>query len=324
MKPVANLSLDLDNKWAYLRSAGNPDWAQSRGYFDITIPRIVEMLGSHNLPLTIFVVGRDLETAEDVEAINGFKTLREHEFANHSYNHLPWLHTMSAEEIEQEIDRTTGLIESELGHQVFGFRGPGFSCPEEVLSVLSSRGFRYDASTFPTSIAPIARMAFMMRANLDEEQRKRASQLYGGWKSAFKPNKPYPRSVNDSPLWELPVTVMPFTRTPIHFSYFMFLAGYSKSIAKSYFSTAIRLCQLTGTSPSLLLHPPDFLGSEDDAEMAFFPGMKLKRAEKLSLMDWALRRLATCFDVKRMVDHVTKLDGVNEQVPCRLRESGTV
>jgi hypothetical protein len=192
------------------------------------------------------------------------------------------------------------------------------------LSVLSSRGFRYDASTFPTSIAPIARMAFMMRANLDEEQRKRASQLYGGWKSAFKPNKPYPRSVNDSPLWELPVTVMPFTRTPIHFSYFMFLAGISKSIAKTYFSTAIRLCQLTATSPSLLLHPPDFLGSEDDAEMAFFPGMKLKRAEKLSLMDWALRRLATCFDVKRMVDHVTKLDGVNEQVPCRLRESGTV
>lgn len=324
MKPVANLSLDLDNKWAYLRSAGNQDWAQSLGYFDITIPRIVDMLGSHDLPLTIFVVGRDLEKAEDVDAINGFKSLREHEFANHSYNHLPWLHTMSAEEIEQEIDRTTALIESKLGHRVFGFRGPGFSCPEDVLRVLSQRGFRYDASTFPTSIAPIARMAFMMRANLDEEQRKRASQLYGGWKSAFKPNKPYQRPINDSLLWELPVTVMPFTRTPIHFSYFMFLAGFSKSLAKAYVGTAIRLCQLTATSPSLLLHPPDFLGSEDDAEMAFFPGMKLQRAEKLSLMDWALRRLAKCFDVKRMVDHVTMLDGANEQVPCRLRESGTV
>lgn len=324
MQLIANLSLDLDNKWAYLRSAGNQDWENSRGYLASTIPRIVDMLGSLDLPLTVFVVGRDLETTEDIDAINGFKALHEHEFANHSYNHLPWLHTMSAEEIEQEIDRTTALIESNLGHAVFGFRGPGFSCPEEVLDVLSSRGFRYDASSFPTSIAPIARMAFMMRSNLDDEQRKRASQLYGGWKSAFKPNKPYQRPINGKLLWELPVTVMPFTRTPIHFSYFMFLAGYSKSIAKAYFSTAIRLCQLTATSPSLLLHPPDFLGSEDDAEMAFFPGMKLKRAEKLSLMEWALRRLATCFDVKRMVDHVTKLDGVNEQVPCRQRERGTV
>ena len=307
MKQLANLSLDLDNKWAYLRAAGRTDWDECGGYFDVVIPRIVTMLGEIGLPLTVFAVGRDFEKQENLSTIELFKSLQRYEFANHSYNHLPWLHTLTNDEIQFEIDQTSKAIERNLGETPVGFRGPGFSCPVEVLRVLASRGFAYDASLFPTSIAPLARAVFLLRSGLEGEQRAKASKLYGGWSSAFQSNTPYQRTIDDSKLWELPVTVMPFTRTPIHFSYFTFLAGFSKLAAKAYFRKAIWLCRLTGTTPSLLLHPPDFMGKEDDPDMAYFPAMKMNRNSKLEIVRWALELYANTFDVVRMIDHVKAL-----------------
>jgi peptidoglycan-N-acetylglucosamine deacetylase len=105
---------------------------------------------------------------------------------------------------------------------------------------------------------------------------------------------------------------MPLARTPIHFSYFTFLAGFSKLAAKMYFRKAMLLCRITGSVPSLLLHPPDFLGREDDADMAFFPGMKLARREKLELVRWALTHFSRSFDVKCMIDHVSHLRGSSD------------
>ena len=307
MLQAANLSLDLDNKWAYLRAAGRSDWDERGGYLPLVIPRIIDLLGEIGLPLTVFTVGRDFEEQENIPSIELFKTLARYEFANHSYNHLPWLHTMTSDEIRNEIERTSRAIELNLGEQPLGFRGPGFSCPPEVLRVLASRGFAYDASLFPTSIAPIARAVFMLRSGLDKAQRERASKLYGGWSSAFQSNRPYQRTIDNQKLWEFPVTVMPFSRTPIHFSYFTFLAGFSKLAAKAYFRKAMWLCRATGTSPSLLLHPPDFMGKEDDADMAFFPAMKMSRESKLDIVRWALKLFARTFNVMPMIDHVKVL-----------------
>jgi len=322
MNRLANLSLDLDNKWAYLRAAGRNDWDQRGGYFDMVIPRIVAMLGEIGLPLTIFAVGRDFEKQENIRSIECFKSLTSYEFANHSYNHLPWMHTLTNDEIQFEIDKTSQAIESHLGNRPLGFRGPGFSCPVEVLRVLAARGFAYDGSLFPTSIAPLARAVFLLRSGLDGEQRAKASKLYGGWSSALQANRPYQRTIDHTKLWELPVTVMPFSRTPIHFSYFTFLAGFSRLAAKAYFRKAIWLCRLTGTAPSLLLHPPDFMGHEDDPDMAYFPAMKMSCAAKLEMVRWALKLYAKSFDVVRMIDHVNALDSkVNQIVPPSLPES---
>ncbi|MEM6980679.1 MAG: chitooligosaccharide deacetylase, partial [Planctomycetota bacterium] len=60
MKPIGSLSLDLDNKWAYLRAAGRSHWEGCQSYFPLVVPRIVDLVGQTNLPLTVFLVGRDL------------------------------------------------------------------------------------------------------------------------------------------------------------------------------------------------------------------------------------------------------------------------
>ncbi len=303
---LANLSLDLDNSWAYLRAAGHADWESHPGYFHIAIPRIVQLLGELQLPLTTFIVGRDLEL-DQVEWIKQLASLKSHEYGNHSYNHLPWLHTLPPADLEWEIDRTSDLIEQQLGQRPVGFRGPGFSCPPELLSLLAQRGFVYDASLFPTSVAPLARAYFLLRSRLTEEQKAAAAKLYGGWKSAFQPNKPFRRSVDQRSLWELPVTVMPITRTPIHFSYFTFLASFSPVIAKAYFRSALALCQLTRTPISLLLHPPDFLCEQDEPRLGYLPGMKLPLAQKLNLVRWALTKVKAQYTVLSMREHAAAL-----------------
>lgn len=312
-KTIASLSLDFDNKWAYLRAAGRDNWEASSSYLPMVADRMVQVLGELGLPLSVFIVGRDLKCDQDIAAMQAFERLQSIEFCNHSLNHLPWMHTMATSEIREEITATHDGILSLLGHRAVGFRGPGFSCPDEVLKVLADLDYVYDASIFPTSMAPIARAVFLMRTKLKGEQKEKAKKLYGGFASMRQPNRPFKRTVGESSLWEIPVTVMPLTRSPIHFSYFTFLAGFSTLAAKSYFRSAIKLCQWTGTPPSLLLHPPDFMGHEDDAEMAYFPGMKMAREDKLSIVRWALDLYAKTFDVRTMFDQVCQLDpGVNE------------
>lgn len=326
--PPASLSLDLDNKWAYLRAAGNKDWEKAESYFPIAIKRIVEILSEFELPLTVFMVGRDLqnELPADLDAIDSFSTLPSWEPANHSLNHLPWMHTMDAADLRDEIALTHDQIRTMTGETPRGFRGPGFSCPPQVLKVLSELGYLYDASIFPTSMAPIARAVFLARTNLQGEEREKAKQLYGGFASMRKPNHPYPRSsdeaadeksdtLSDEPtseLWEIPVTVMPVLRTPIHFSYLNFVAQYNVPLAKLYFRTALSACRTLRVSPSLLLHPPDFLGCEDDQEMAYFPGMKTPRDKKLEFMQWALKLYSQKFQVQTMIDQTTRLNESRE------------
>lgn len=41
MKPIASISLDLDNEWAYLKTRGSA-WETSAGYLPRAVPRILE------------------------------------------------------------------------------------------------------------------------------------------------------------------------------------------------------------------------------------------------------------------------------------------
>ncbi len=314
---VASLSLDLDNKWAYLRAAGRDDWMDRDGYLQLAVDRIVEVLGELDLPLTVFIVGRDLVESSDCDAIASFDRLDRWEPANHSLNHLPWMHTMSSEEIADEINVTGQRIVEVLGRRPLGFRGPGFSCPDDVLSVLAENDYVYDASIFPTSIAPLARAVFMLKSGLKGEQREKAKKLYGGFSSLRQPNRPFVRQVEGSQktLWEMPVTVMPLSRTPIHFSYFTYLASFSTLAAKAYFRSALALCRLTKCPPSLLLHPPDFLGCEDDSDMAYFPAMNMSREKKLGIVRWALELYRDSFDVRCMVDQLQTHDPKVDTTP---------
>ena len=102
---------------------------------------------------------------------------------------------------------------------------------------------------------------------------------------------------------EIPVTTMPIFKIPFHVSYIIYISSFSRALALLYFKFALGMCRLTGTHPSLLLHPLDFLGRDDIKELAFFPGMNLSKDEKLKLVSEVLRIYTDHFKVVTIKEH---------------------
>ncbi len=223
-----------------------------------------------------------------------------HEIGNHSFNHEPWLHLYSEEQIEDEISRTEEAIAAATGTTPTGFRGPGYSLSTRTLAVLNRRGYRFDASTFPTFLGPLARAYYFMTSRFTDDEKDKRKALFGGLKDGLRPVKPYRWDMGGSSLLEIPVTTMPIFKVPFHFSYLLYLGTYSPWLARIYFKTALTMCRLTGTEPSLLLHPLDFLGGDDVPELAFFPAMGLDGGTKTEMLESFFRILDEHYKVLPM------------------------
>jgi len=289
-----SLSLDLDNKWSYLKTHGSDAWKDFPSYLDIAVPRILSFLRERDLRITFFIVGQDAALAKNHDALVQIKEAG-HEIASHSFNHDPWLHLYSDQDMNIELERAEQAIEAVTGVHVRGFRGPGFSLSKGTLRVLKKRGYDYDATAFPNILNPLARAYFFAKSNLSAEEKERRKALFGSFSDAFRPVKPYRWSLDDGGLLELPVTTMPVFKTPIHFSYLVYLASFSRPVARLYTRIAKGMCRLTSTEPSFLLHPLDFLGKEDDRDLGFFPAMNMPLNKKLDLMDGFFDLLLTSF-----------------------------
>ena len=305
-KPLASLSLDLDNKWSYMKTHGDPGWEQLPSYLDIVVPRVLRLLKQEDLTITFFIVGLDAAQPTSQPIL---KTIAEagHEIGNHSYKHEPWLHLYSDAELEQEMIQAETAIQQATGQTPIGFRGPGFSFSPQLLSLLARRGYQYDASTFPTFLGPLARMYYFAKSSLSSEQSSQRKALFGSAKEGFRPLKPYRWQTASGPLTEIPVTTMPIARVPIHLSYVLYLATFSRALALTYWNIALSLCRLTATQPSLLLHPLDFLGQEDCPELAFFPAMQTPAAPKLEVARKVLQTFHRQFQVVPMREHAQTL-----------------
>ena len=89
MKPIASISLDLDNKWAYMKAHGDPAWESYPTYLPEIVPRVLEILEDRNQKITFFVVGQDAEREVNHLALQSI-TAAGHEVANHSYKLSPF------------------------------------------------------------------------------------------------------------------------------------------------------------------------------------------------------------------------------------------
>jgi hypothetical protein len=306
MKPIASLSLDLDNKWSYMKTHGDAGWEVYPSYLDLLVPRVLDLLKSEDLKITFFIVGQDAALEKNSAVLKQI-AVAGHEIGNHSFHHEPWLHLYSDEQIETELRSAETAIRSVTGFQPVGFRGPGFSFSAATLSTLKRMNYRYDASTFPTFLGPLARLYYFMRSNLSKAELKTRKALFGKLSEGFRPLKPYRWRTEAGELIEIPVTTLPVFKVPIHASYILYLSCYSNWIAMLYFRVALLMCRITGTQPSILLHPLDFLGGDDEKDLSFFPAMNLPGVKKMEIMGRILRMLKENFEVLPMGEHASRI-----------------
>lgn len=302
-KKIASLSLDLDNQWSYMKTHGDDAWSTYPTYLDWAVPRILEFLEQRNLSITFFIVGQDAVIDQNKPALRAIGDAG-HEIGNHSFNHEPWLHLYSEEELDEELSKAEESIEAATGIVPCGFRGPGFSLSPSTLRVLSRRGYKYDATVFPNLLNPLARAYFFATSSLSAEEKEQRKELFGTWRDALRPVSPFRWRIDDSTLFELPVTTMPIFKTPIHLSYILYASRYSKVLAMAYFRFALMMCRMTGVAPSILLHPLDFIGCDDVGNLNFFPGMDMQAEVKIEIVDRVITELRKYYEMGTMQQHV--------------------
>lgn len=305
-RPVASISLDLDNLWSYMKTHGESDWETRPSYLDRFIPMALEQLEEVGVQITFFIVGVDADQAKNRASLAAI-TAAGHEVGNHSYEHEPWLHLYSDQDLATELDRAEAAIESATGQRPVGFRGPGYSWSPALLVELASRNYLFDASTLPTYLGPLARAYYFRTADLSAEERAERGLLFGSWREGLRPVKAYWWSVDGADMLEIPVTTIPVVKTPFHLSYLLWLAQRSEYAMWAYLRTAITLCKVFKVTPSFLLHPLDLIGVESAPELAFFPGMTMPEQTKADLFRRVIRTLAEQFTLVPMGQHATHL-----------------
>jgi peptidoglycan-N-acetylglucosamine deacetylase len=307
MKTIASLSLDLDNKWSYMKTHGDAGWESFPSYLDVVVPRSLEFLRERNLNITYFIVGQDAALEKNHEALSQIPAAG-HEVGNHSFNHEPWLHLYSKEQLIEEFEKTENAIANFTDQKLVGFRGPGYSLSPSVLEVLASRGYEYDCSTLPTYIGPLARAYYFLASpDMTAEEKEKRKKLFGKFSDGLQSLKPYKWQVGEKSIIEIPVTTLPVFKTPIHASYVIYLSTFSKLAAKIYWKTAVEMCKLTGTQLSLLLHPLDFMSGDDAPELKFFPAMNLPIEQKLGFLSEILEIFAQSFSILNMRQHAKEV-----------------
>lgn len=278
---VPTLSLDLDDLWASLKTHGDDGWRDRPSFLELVVPRALAFFAARGLRATIFVVGRD---AADARHRESFRAIAEagHEIGNHSFDHEPWFHLYSRETAREQIGAAEDAIERATGRRPSGYRAPGFSLTRDVLEELSLRGYRYDASVFPSSLGPLATAYYLSTARFTPEERRRLGRVGGRLSDALRPGRPFRWGTPAGPLLEIPVSTFPALRFPVHASYLQCLP---RKAALAFFAAAATIWRAARHAPSLLLHSTDFLGDGDTDRLSFVPGMRRPAAEKIAFLE---------------------------------------
>ena len=125
------------------------------------MPRLLQLLDTEKVPVTLFVTG---EAAERYGELVASIARRGHEIGNHGYSHSSFAELDEAR-ARLEIEQTNAILRRHA--PVHSFRAPYLRFPEKFLPILAHSGIRTDASR--------ARYKFKERANPDISEVARLS-----------------------------------------------------------------------------------------------------------------------------------------------------
>jgi peptidoglycan-N-acetylglucosamine deacetylase len=144
---AVSLTFDVDAEAGFLGDGEQYErrlTTLSEGRFGVTrgLPRILEMLGRHDVRATFFVPGYTAELHP--EAVAEILAAG-HEVGHHGYLHLR-NDLVSAEAQSAEIERGLEALAAAGAPRPAGYRSPAWEMTPETFSLLVKHGFEYDSS----------------------------------------------------------------------------------------------------------------------------------------------------------------------------------
>jgi len=113
----------VDNQWSYMKTHGDAGWEARPSYYDVFFDTTLKALDALDMRITFFVVGRDAVVPAHHGPLRAVIAAG-HEVGNHSFEHEPWLHRYTPEQLALEIGGAEEAIEAATGRRPVGFRGP--------------------------------------------------------------------------------------------------------------------------------------------------------------------------------------------------------
>ncbi|MHB2032543.1 MAG: polysaccharide deacetylase family protein [Gemmatimonadaceae bacterium] len=283
-----------------MKSFGLIGWEAEPSFLPTAVPRLLDALAANTLDATFFLVGRDIERLEDRLLLSRIRHAG-HRFGNHTYSHSLALADFAPDAIEHEVAACEEALWTTVGIRPHGFRAPGYGWSPTLIAVLAARRYSYDASVWPTRWARPIRGFYFLTAGMGAAARHDRRHLFRGAKGTLLPNRPFAWRVGQTAtILELPVTVSPWLRAPLHASFLLYLASYSETAMFAYLHAALAVCAMESTPFYFLLHPLDVIGGDEASSLRRYPGMRLTGKRKTAI----LRRILSI--VRARCDVVTE------------------
>jgi peptidoglycan-N-acetylglucosamine deacetylase len=257
--PIAiNINFDSLNQ-AYAFPIGFRDPSFFEG-----MDRFLNIANRFQAPLSIFVIGRDLENPEIYARVREWSSAG-HEIGNHSWSHPVNLGRLSPEMIRDEITRTHDLISHCTGKEPTGFIAPAWSTSKALVNTLIDLNYLYDTSVFPSFLLYPAMIAnaFHFLGQPTEVQNILSRADWSG--PILRPTQPFLAGrdfqVLESEEREESILILPLPTT----HRFMPCIWHSVGFMLGWNLIQKQLKKLLNDHRGFyyLLHPADFLGPED-------------------------------------------------------------
>jgi hypothetical protein len=274
--PILTVQVDVDTQRNLLAFYGfdMPATPWIDATYQLALPRFGELFSSLGIRATFFVIGDDLSHEANRQVVRRLHAAG-HEIANHTQTHAYNFVRLNRRRKRDEIERAGQVIESVTGEKPVGFRSPGYDVDRHVLEILLELGYRYDSSVMPSLLnLPFKMVQMLMRKN-------RSISGYGGLGLSLAPNRPYHpdlrsirRSTGTAPLWEIPVSCVPYLRLP-------FYANFNLLTGDRLFQLSSALAR--GKDCNYVFHAVEMLDmSEIDPRIHRHPNARLPLSDKIS------------------------------------------
>lgn len=279
-RPLLNIHVDVDNLWIAEQEQGLPESELQGLVFRDAMPRFLNAFAHAGVKATFFVVGRDIEMLPDCQTFCREAVKAGHRLGNHTYSHPPDPARLSRDEKRREVLLTDRLLTEHGGLKTTGFRGPGYYIDDEFLTVLEENGYIYDTSVLPGP------GVFLMQLYFLATTRSASGKIFGRPVYPFISRRPHrlrPRSQgNHAGLVELPITTMPFLRTPMHTT-FVYQFG------MRYVKAAMGLLRRQAGPHAYIFHAIDLLDYPQDGPlMGRIVPLRWPLTRRLDLVKWLL------------------------------------
>ncbi|MFH1094577.1 MAG: polysaccharide deacetylase family protein [Candidatus Omnitrophota bacterium] len=293
----AVIQVDLDGLWTYRRYL-NQEHITDRidPVYSDGVKCFLDMFRRHSIKATFFVIGSDALIPEHAQII---KQIAEegHEVANHTMSHPFNFSSLDEQIITEEIEKSHELLERISGKIVRGFRAPTFSIDERILKILERLGYVYDSSVLPSFIASLALnwahsfLGGSLRNMAGSSMKFSSTPL-----TLYKPDKMNMAKRGQGKIYELPISVVPGLRVPMHSTY-VFICG------RRLFDWGLKKLQKKQMALNYLFHGIDLLDTvKHDLKLPLFGSL----GKRKSICEHIIRRLKSECELMNTLDLIEK------------------